>query len=131
MKNNLGTCQFINLYVLYIGVCHYFYCVSIHSFRFSPLLEDDVLGPCLDKDDPVIVQATLSLLTNLVRSPDLVRLLCTCYPPAPCVPINCYDICLQTLPDDAHRQTGYTSQLQVNTVIKILGCVIFSNLCKR
>ena len=45
--------------------------------RFSPLLEEETIGICLDKEDPQVTLAVLNLLTHIVKSPSITSLLCS------------------------------------------------------
>ena len=55
----------------------YIYDLACFVYRFSPLLEEETVGICLDKEDPQVTLAVLILLTHIVKSPTIVGLLCS------------------------------------------------------
>ena len=78
--------------------------------RFSPLLHDDKLGLCLDRDDPQLTLSVLNLLSQLVRSPAIAELLCI-HTDA-CLPLTCYQ-CLIDPPASNNADIIFRIRLQV------------------
>ncbi len=54
------------------------------SFRFGQLLCKDTIAICIEKEDPLLTSTVLSLFTLLVRSEDVVKMLCGHGDPDPC-----------------------------------------------
>ena len=86
-------------------------------FRFSSLLSEDSIGICLDKEDPELTLAVLSLLSHMTRSPALAAMLCTYKEPS-CIPFTCYQCLLEPPAAVATESsdTGFKIRIQVGCV---------------
>ena len=89
-------------------------CVRVHAcFRFGQLLQKETILICLEKEDPHLTFSTLSLLSLLVRSEDMVAMLCTYG--IPCVLLTCYQ-CLLDPPSSAGKELACNIQLQARYI---------------
>ena len=81
--------------------------------RFSQLLQKETILICLEKEDPPLTLSIFSLLSFLVRSEDVVGMLCARANPAdPCLLLTCYQTLLDP-PASASKETAYRIQVEV------------------
>ena len=84
--------------------------VAVSCLRFGQLLQKEVLLVCLEKEDPPLTCSVLRLLSHLVRSEELVKMLCIYSDP--CVLHTCYKYLVQP-PSSAGSNQALHIQLQV------------------
>ena len=124
---------------------------ALFIYRFSPLLEEETVGICLDKEDPQVTLAVLTLLTHIVKSPTIVGLLCShqglnqnlsmcmyscvlvCVLQClfsdvdtdPCIPLSCYQCLLE--PPPGPPESVYRVRIQVGKHLIIIILLLSHN----